>query len=92
MAKKCWSVEFEKQTLADKFCHLASERLSVYGTEDGEGDDNVDGALVFGEEVQQGLGGLMGEIDDDIDIEKIHVGHPHLGEDSVHMDIEKKAF
>ena len=41
----------EKQTLADKFCHLASERLSVYGTEDREGDDNVDGALVFGEEV-----------------------------------------
>ena len=68
--------QLKKQTLADKFCHLASERLRVYGTEDGEADDNVDGALVFGEEVQQGLGGLMGEIGDDIDI-----GHPHLGED-----------
>ena len=43
--------QLKKQTLADKFCHLASERLRVYGTEDGEADDNVDGALVFGEEV-----------------------------------------
>ena len=48
-------------TLPDNFCHWASQRLGVDWAEDGEGDHDVDRALVLCEEVDQRLGSLGGE-------------------------------
>ena len=47
-------------TLPDNFCHWASQGLGVDGAEDGEGDHDVDRALVLRKEVDQRLGRLLG--------------------------------